>query len=356
MKGTTSLLDSALSPLRAGGEPVHRGVIKRSPDDFQVTEIAATSPDGEGAHLWLDIRRTDMNTAFAARTLARVAGVRERDVGYAGLKDRHARARQWFSIPAPPDDAALCDALQASGLDALAMVRHGRKLRRGALSGNQFTIRVELPDGPVTDLEARLERMRREGVPNYFGPQRFGHAGGNLERARAMLCDGVRVRDRHRRGLYLSAMRSALFNRVLAARVAAGSWNRLLPGEAVSLAGSSSYFLADEPVDDLQQRLSVFDVHPSGPLWGRGGTPARAQARAVEQEALVGQEKLMSAIETARVDASRRALRLKVEALSARSEDGACVLSFELTAGAYATVVLRELFQIDDASGSASVN
>jgi tRNA pseudouridine13 synthase len=356
MTQAPSLLESALNPPRVDGMPSMHGVIKRVPGDFQVTEIAATKPDGEGTHLWLDIRREDMNTAFAARIVARAAGVRERDVGYAGLKDRHARTRQWFSIPAPDDCAALSAELCSAGLDVLGMARHGRKLRRGALTGNHFEVRVEVAQDFRAEIDSRLASMRRDGVPNYFGPQRFGHAGGNLQRARDMLFDGMRVRDRNRRGLYLSAARSGLFNAVLGARVAGGSWNLLLPGEAVNLAGSSSYFLADELDADTQRRLEAFDVHPSGPLWGKGGTPAHGQAREAELHALAEHDELMTAIENAGVDASRRALRLIVEALAARHEDGACVLSFDLAAGAYATVVLRELFQIEDASVPDSVS
>ena len=336
---------SALTPPRVSEADPASAVIKRVPEDFQVEEIPAVSPQGVGGHTWLHLERDDMTTAYAAKRVARVAGCAARDVGYAGLKDRHARTRQWFSVPATDDDAALHAALIEQGFHVLAVVRHSRKLRRGALAGNRFRIRVETGVDAHT-LEPELERIRREGVPNYFGPQRFGRDGGNLDAARRMLCDGERVRDRHRRGLLLSAARSVLFNRVLAARVRDDSWQQPLPGEAVILDGSASFFIADQVDETLMARARDFDVHASGPLWGRGGTPAQERARIVENEALEHDALLCAALERAGVDAARRALRLRVGALAANAVPGGWEFRFELPAGAYATVVLRELFEL----------
>lgn len=344
-------LDLVLTPPHAGSEPRAAAFIKAGAEQFQVHEIAAHPPCGDGSHLWLEVERRDMNTGFAAGVLARVLGVQVRDVGYAGMKDRHALTRQWFSAPVDSLPSHLVQELDARGLRVLASGRNTRKLRRGELAGNRFRILVHTQAHDDAHVTRVCERIVREGVPNYFGPQRFGHGGRNLPRAREMLCAGVRVRDRHLRGLYLSAARSALFNAVLAARVAAGSWCTLLPGEAVALDGSGSWFVADTIDVALEQRLHARDVHPSGPLWGDGDSPARDAALAVEIAALHGCEPLMAGLAAARLVHARRALRVAVSGLSVQREAGVgWWIEFALPAGAYATVVLRELFEIHDAS------
>lgn len=349
MDGTADA--DALSPPRAHGEPLCDGVIRRDADQFRVCEIPAHAPGGSGAHLWLEIERRGMNTEHAVRLLASAAGAAPRDVGYAGLKDRHARTRQWFSVPFAGDAQRLDVALEAAGLQVVARAFHARKLKRGALAGNHFRILVHAPAAERAVLEARAGRVRAAGVPNYFGPQRFGHGGGNLARARALFAGTEPVRERHRRGLYLSAARSALYNRVLAERVRAGTWNTLLPGEAVALAGSASFFVADRVDAALEQRLADHDVHPSGPLWGRGPSPARDAAAAAEAAALTHCADLRDGLAAAGLDHARRALRLVVPDLVLEpAVDGGWWIAFTLPPGAYATVVLAELFRVRDAA------
>ena len=329
--------------------------IKAAPEHFQVTEIPSHVPDGDGAHLWVELERTGMNTEFLARRLARAAGVAVRDVGYAGLKDRHALTRQWFSVPAArgvaPAPDGIADALSADGVRVLAAAPSARKLRRGALAGNRFRIRVAGATGGAEAVAQRLASLAARGAPNYFGPQRFGHGAANLAHARALL-DGTRpVRDRHRRGLYLSAARALLFNRVLAARVAHGSWCRLLDGEAVSLDGSNSFFIAPEVDADLEARVARLDVHPSGPMCGAGESPAQGSALALERAALAADAALVDGLAKAGLEHARRALRVAVRDASVDADgDDACWVSFTLAAGAYATVVLRELFEVRDAA------
>jgi tRNA pseudouridine13 synthase len=173
----------------------------------------------------------------------------------------------------------------------------------------------------------------------------------NLERARRLLAGTLAERDRHRRGLYLSAARSLLFNRVLAARVQDGSWCRLLAGEAVALEGSNSFFVSGSEDPDLRRRLARFDIHPSGPLCGAGDSPAKGEALAVEQRALAGDETWVDALARYGLSHARRALRVAVRDIEVVPDgDRACWLAFALGAGAYATVVLRELFELDDAT------
>src|SRR5690606_10303247 len=248
---------------RAHGAPVLSARIRVAPEDFDVTELDGFEASGAGEHLVLTIEKRSMNTAFVARLLAEWAGVDERAVGYAGLKDRHAVTRQRFSVQLPGREAPGVEALErddpATGqrLRVLGHARHSRKLPRGALAGNRFALVLRGVEGEPAAIEARLRAIAGRGVPNYFGGQRFGHAGGNVGKALRMFA-GARVK-RDERALLLSAARSALFNRVLAARVAGGSWDRGLDGEAWMLDGSRSVFGPEPWSDALAARLERFD-------------------------------------------------------------------------------------------------
>lgn len=329
----------------AFGIPSLRGVLRSRPADFFVEEQLGFSPDGEGPHLMLWIEKTGANTEWVARQLARHARCRPMDVGYSGLKDRHAVTRQWFSVPAPAD-AIGWQTLDIEGVRVLEAHAHRRKLRRGAHRANRFVLVLRDVSG-TDDLDARAEQVRRHGVPNYFGPQRFGREGDNAARA----VDGARG------GVYLSAARSFLFNAVLAERVRRGSWNRLLPGEAVQLDGSGSFFIAERIDGTLLQRLETFDVHPGGPLWGKGELPSHGEAAELETAIAGTMPELAALLEKTGMRQERRALRLPVRELDVqREDDGTVALRFELPPGAFATSVLRELIISDEEKGNAGAD
>lgn len=343
---------------RAHGAPVLAARMRVAPEDFDVTEIDAFEASGAGEHLLLTIGKRGMNTAFVARLLAEWAGVDERAVGYAGLKDRHAVTRQRFSVQLPgreaPDIAGLERDDPATGqrLRVLDSARHSRKLPRGALAGNRFVLVLREVEGNAVAIEARLQAMALRGVPNYFGQQRFGHGGGNVDKALRMFA-GMRVK-RDERALLLSAARSTLFNRVLAARVADGSWERGLDGEAWMLDGSRSVFGPEPWSDALASRLASFDIHPSAPLWGRGELRSEAGARTLELAALADGDSLAlrTGLEAAGLKQERRATRLRPDGLAWRwIDDQALELSFALPAGCYATSVLAELGDVADVAG-----
>lgn len=327
--------------------PEISGTIRVTPEDFQVDEDLGFEPDGAGEHVFLKVRKRNANTDWVARQIARVAGVRPGDVSYAGMKDRNAVTTQWFSVQLPGRDMPDWTPLQSDNLQVQSAVRNSRKLRRGALRGNRFMLVVRELSGTLSDLEARLQRIVTQGVPNYFGVQRFGHDAGNLDKAEALFKGTLKVRDRHIRGLYLSAARSHLFNQVLSQRVMGGTWNKALPGEALMLNGSHSVFVADTVDATIEQRLAAFDIHPTGPLWGRGTSMARDQALALEQSALADYATFRTGLEHAGLSQERRALRLTVADLTWEFIAGETIqLSFSLPAGTYATSVLRELVQI----------
>lgn len=333
----------------AHGIPLGRAVLKTTPEDFQVSENLGYLPSGEGGHAWLRVRKRDANTEWVAKRLAEFSGVAPVSVGYAGLKDRNALTTQWFSVDllgrAEPD----WDAFDLPGVEILEARRNPRKLRRGALAGNSFTITLHAVDACAARLDERCARIAAYGVPAYFGPQRFGRGGGNLERARELLVEGRRVRNRHLRGLYLSAARAWLFNRILALRIGDGTWNQPLEGDLMMLDGSHSLFRLDAPDERIKERSAELDIHPSGTLWGRGGDDLAGEPAAVEARALDGLEAWQTGLEAAGLRRARRALRTRVHELRwEQRSDGRLSLRFGLPAGAYATVLLRELLELRD--------
>ncbi|MBB5015655.1 tRNA pseudouridine(13) synthase TruD [Rehaibacterium terrae] len=332
----------------AFGPPVLAARIRTVPEDFRVEELDGFAPAGEGEHLLLTVEKRGMNTAFAAKRIAAWAGVPEMGIGYAGLKDRHAVTVQRFSVHLPRRVAPDLAGLQSDDLRVLRADWHHRKLPRGALAGNRFVLVLREVRGERDAIEARLTRIAAEGVPNHFGEQRFGRDGDNVENARRMFA-GRRVK-REQRALLLSAARAALFNAVLDARVNDGSWRTGLDGEVWMLDGSRSVF-GPEPMDEtLAARLRDFDIHPSGPLWGRGELRSRGAARAVEEAALAPFADLRAGLEAAGLRQERRALRLRPAGFAWEwpAED-MLRLRFVLPAGAYATAVLAQLGEVASA-------
>lgn len=337
--------DDAFANLPRGhGPPPARGLIRVHPEDFCVDEVLGFAPAGHGEHVLLRVRKRGANTEWVARRLAERAGVRSMDVGYAGRKDRAAVATQWFSVRLPPDRSPDWAAPPIDSVQVLEAQRHDRKLRRGALRGNRFEIWVRALETDRSDLEARLQGVAERGVPNYFGEQRFGRDGQNVEGARHMLLEGVRPRARHLRGLYLSAARSLLFNRALALRVDHDRWDRAAGGDVLMLDGTRSVFRAEEVDGQIRRRVEELDVHPTGPLWGRGPSLAQGEALRLEEAALQDWGDWRRGLERAGLKQERRSLRLKVSELDWEwvGRDGLC-LRFYLPRGGYATSVLREL-------------
>jgi len=324
------------------GPPGLTGRLRRQPEDFRVRELLSFSPSGDGEHLLLEIRKRDWNTADVASWLARGLGVKRRAVTFAGRKDRHAVTEQWFGAHLPgrwPDLPEL-----PPGLDLLRTVRHGRKLRLGALRGNRFRIRLTALQGGREELHQRLWRIARSGVPNYFGAQRFGIDAGNLAGAERLF-QGQRVSDRPLRGLYLSAARAFLFNQVLAERVRRNCWDQVLPGDLMTFSGSRSIFPSDMRTA-RDPRLEALDLHPTGPLPGTPGMQPESDALQLEQEVLERHSTLLHGLVDYRLRAERRALRLPVTDFGWTENDDSLTLNFSLPPGAFATAVIREIIDI----------
>ncbi|MEY4764854.1 MAG: hypothetical protein RI907_1527 [Pseudomonadota bacterium] len=300
--------------------------LKSCNDDFIVTELPLQLPSGEGEHLWLDIEKNGANTAYVAQQLAEAAGVTERDVGYAGLKDRYAITRQWFSIYLPTGKAGVTPdltALQHPEFKVLGQSRHIKKLRPGDLQGNRFRIVLREVVGDRAAIDAILQAIATRGVPNYFGAQRFGFDGGNVEQGRAMLAREIRVRNPKKKGIYLSAVRSFVFNEVLAQRIAQGLWGQALAGDVMDDAG-----------------------RPTGPLWGRGRVPTTDAAQALENAVAQRHATLCDGMEHAGLEQDRRSLvSMPADLTWDWPQADQLVIEFVLPAGNYATSVLAEVLQ-----------
>lgn len=312
---------------RAHGAPLFAATLRSRPEDFAVTEVLGWSLSGDGEHDYLWIEKVGANTEWVARQLARHAGVPAKDIGFAGLKDRHAVTFQWFSVPRwnAPDWSAL----DIEGVRVVETGRHQKKLRRGAHQANRFRIvlRGESVGQQAAGLTDRIGTISANGVPNYFGEQRFGRDGANLSLADAW-ASGRRL-PRHKRSLAISTVRSYLFNEALDRRVRQGTWNTLQPGDTANLDGTGSVFGVDTIDATLEQRCKTMDLHPAGLLAGEGCE--------IEPAAWC------KALDKARVEPGWRSLRLRVGNLQCNVEDGAAVLSFTLPRGAFATAVIREV-------------
>ena len=332
----------------ANNEPTLSGVIRTHFSDFKVDEKFAFQATGEGEHALLHIKKSDTNTDWLSRQISELAGVRKVDVSYAGLKDRHAVTTQWFSVWLPGKPDPDWSSLNSENVQVLSTCRHNRKLRRGSLRGNQFTLTIRQVEGDASDLEQRINTIKRDGVPNYFGDQRFGIDGQNLEKAKIMF-GGKRVKDRFKRSIYLSAARSVMFNDVLSQRVAMDKWAKAIAGDVMLLDNSHSYFLATEIDDKIIQRLEEHDIHPSGPLWGRGELLSKGAVQDLENTLSNKFHIFDTGLKNARLDQERRSLRLSVNDLQWNfdTENKIFKLSFFLPAGGYATAVLRELILVN---------
>ena len=325
------------------GKPLSDGDYKSQSEDFRVEEILDIPFTGEGEHVCLQIIKKGENTAFVAKKLAELAQISPRDVSYAGIKDRHGVCTQWFSVPVPIKKSVDFSALNSDSIFVVQQIRHNRKLKTGCHKGNRFAITLRNVTAPL-DILSRINAVR-QGVPNYFGEQRFGHDGHNLAMA-DRLFDGEKISDKKLRGLVLSAARSHLFNEVVSRRVAehglATTWHR----EIFLLSGSNAFF--DSEIDcELIERLLNGDILLSAPLVGKGEKGLLPQ----EREWLAPFAKWHEGLAEFGMKNERRALRLIPEALKvSMADDSTLTLEFSLPKGTFATALLRELVNHKDAS------
>lgn len=326
------------------GGPLGCARFKSVPEDFVVEEVLGFEPSGEGEHclVWAEKRDLDSNTA--AVRLATAVGIRNRLVSHCGLKDRHAVTRQWFCLHMPGQPSPEPAALESEGLRVLRITRNSRKLRRGIHLGNRFTIRLREPDFSTEHAAERWQRIVECGAPNYFGTQRFGNEGRNVEKAMAMFRGEYRTADRLLRGILLSAARSHLFNAVVASRMAAGTWDRALSGEVYGFADNGTILLPEKHRGDEAERFAQGVLELTAPLWGTGELQSSSEVCEMESGIVKNFSELTAGLESAGLRQERRVLRLRPTAPNfVVLENGDLELSFDLPKGTYATTLLREL-------------
>ncbi|MBX5484638.1 MAG: tRNA pseudouridine(13) synthase TruD [Myxococcaceae bacterium] len=332
-------------PLLTSDLPGTGGSLKTVPEDFEVEEIPAYAPSGEGAHLYLWIEKKGRDTQEVARALARTLGIGERDVGYAGQKDRQAVTRQYFSVPAQSEPRL--PAFSLPGVRVLSARRHGNKLKNGHLRGNRFRIRIRDPKRPEAAAPV-LDRLSRVGVANFFGEQRFGRAEDNAELGRKLILGErlARAPNAYQRKLYLSAFQAQLFNRALAERVAQGTLGKALQGDVLRREDSGGLFVCTDPAAD-QPRVDGWEVSPAGPMFGPKMVRAAGDVLRFEESLLAEAGVTLEDFRRGRgeTEGARRPYRIRLMDAQVKQEGTDLLLTFTLPKGSYATVVLAEVMK-----------
>ncbi len=314
---------------------------KLEPEDFQVSEVLGFEPSGEGEHLLLQVKKTNLTTDALISDIARCLSVAKRDVGCCGLKDKFAVTDQWLSVNWPIKEPI--PSLSGSSWQVLNAVRHNKKLKRGIHKANHFVIRLKNIDGDLFLLEERLQAVAVGGFPNYFGEQRFGREGANVEKAQMLFNREIKCKP-FQRSIYYSAARSFLFNHYLSLRVGQDNWNKAIDGDSYNLEGSNALFGPEENIDQsLVGRLEQHDIHPVGPLYGDGESRLKSAALALELLVADKYPALVEGLKNARVKTAYRPLRVMPKSLNWQIEKNACELCFDLPSGSYATALIGQL-------------
>lgn len=331
------------------GKPRSSGKLKSLPEDFIVKEDLGFELDGEGEHVMVRVEKIGYNTLFVAEQLAKFAKISARSVSYAGLKDRHAVTEQWFCLQMPGKETPDFSAWQLDGCRVIATTRQKRKLRIGALKGNQFELTIRDISAPE-DIEPRLQQIAEHGVPNYFGEQRFGRDGQNLTQALRWANQEITVRERNKRSFYLSAARSAMFNGIASERIANQTVMQVLLGDALQLTGRGSWFVATaDELPTLQPRVLSSELSITAPLPGDGDLGTQEEALAFEMGCLESYSSFIALMKSERVSPARRAIIVKPQNFQWQWVDNSTLkLHFFLSSGSFATSVVREIINQDN--------
>lgn len=326
------------------------GDIRASAADFKVIEHHEVDFTESGEHLWFKIEKTHSNTAWVATQLASACKVPARQVGFAGMKDRHAITQQWFSVQLPKiSDIALIKDKLADEITILEHHWHQSKIKTGQLKFNEFILVIRNVTGDQTAIEENIALVKQRGVPNYFGPQRFGNDLNNIQQAKDWFADKIRVNNKKLRGILISTARSQIFNLILAHRIEHDLWQQVIPGDILQLDQSHSWFPASDATEtELTERIAAFDIHLTAALWGEDEVQSSGQCAELETSIAATLPEYQSGFIKHRVKQDRRAMRVYPNELQHQWQDNALHLSFKLQPGAYATSVLREVIQTRD--------
>ncbi|MCJ8273423.1 MAG: tRNA pseudouridine(13) synthase TruD [Psychrosphaera sp.] len=330
------------------GKPAANGDIRTEDADFIVEEVLGFELSGEGEHVCLFIEKQGENTIYVAKHFVKISGARYRVVCYTGLKDRHGITRQWFSVAVPVKTTIDFSPLESDTIRIVKQTRHLKKLRTGCHRLNKFSIVVRNIDD-LADVQARIEQIKLQGVPNYFGSQRFGHSGNNLNLAKRMF-GGEEIRDRKLRGLVISAARSLLFNLLVSQRVKQQRFSQPIDGDIFRLSGTRSFF-TEAMSDTLLARLAEGDIQIAASLPGDGDWLTKHDALAFEQQVLSEYQSWVDGLIELRVKVDCRPIKLEGANLSMQVlNEHSIRLDFDLPTGSFATALLRELVNVVDCS------
>lgn len=349
----------SLSIIMAYSQPflpsIKQADFKSSPSDFIVKENLTLDFSGHGEHLWLHIEKINLNTEFVAKLLAKWANIPARDVGFSGLKDRHGKTDQWFSLRLPKSQLpsqALSDFVSnklndGESLNVLQQIWHLKKLNRSTHKSNDFIVTLKNVVGDKTAIDHQLKHICSTGIPNYFGAQRFGKHGNNLDHAQVFFdkilnSDKPYRPDRYNKDdIYISTARSALFNAILETRVQQNTWRTAITGDVFMLSGTNSIFCSDIN-NELQNRINQADISPTAVLYGTGEPRHHSESLAL-QDSIINQEKFSTfknGLLKINAKLSYRPLCLFIQNLAWQWQDDTLTLSFTLPSGSYATSFL----------------
>ncbi|MBX2869007.1 MAG: tRNA pseudouridine(13) synthase TruD [Acidiferrobacterales bacterium] len=329
--------------------PLVKGRVRCESADFTVREELGFELEGKGKHLWVYIEKTDLNTVDVSRGLARAAGIHQKEIGFSGLKDRKAVTSQWFSVLAELDSKDCFQRVsdycaQQEGIRLLEANYHGGKLRKGSHKFNHFQLRIRELSGESSELENRLEQIQTNGVPNYFGPQRFGRNGKNTVTAQRWFTGDVKRLDRLARSMALSSARSWIFNQVVSERLQRPALRSPQIGDLLMLDGTQSWFLNDGSDRHILDRWNSGDVHITAPMWGAGDLETESHVKEFEEAVVSEIETLPRGLEQHGLRQQRRAMTIVPKGMKWQFMNGNTLqLQFALQKGGFATAVLREL-------------
>ena len=354
---------------RLYGESLGSATLKQELHDFVVEEQLGFEPSGAGEHIFLWLEKSNLNTAFVAESIAKFSKLHLRDITYAGRKDKFALTRQWFGVHIANKQEPNWDEFELEGAKILSVTRNDRKLRVGVLKGNRFDLVlrniITHPDGSSnvdrSALEHRLEQIKTHGAPNYYGSQRFGEIrlssndsddntspnklqGGNLALAEKLIA-GEAIRNRNKRSMAISALRSWLFNELIHARISQHKFHQPILGDALQLSGSNSFFVYENTTEESEilQRLAANDINITAPLWGDGKLHSAGDAKALELACTTQSPEIMQTLNSLGLKQERRAIRIIPQDFHWKIQDNTLLLSFSLPSGCFATSIVREL-------------
>lgn len=328
------------------GSALVSGLIKSTPEDFEVIEELGFEPSGEGEHLFLQVEKRGLTTPQLVERIARDYALHPRQIDYSGLKDKHAKTTQWLSLHLPGQELAQQPA-EASDYRILRARRNRSKLRRGAHKFNYFRITVRAVEALPPATLAQIRALNEHGMANYFGPQRFGRSQDNVEQALARLSRGRLKRTR--RGLLISSLRSYLFNQVLARRIRLGHWLEPLDGDVFMLRGSHSIF-SEAPDQALRKRYAELDISSSASLYGSGSSRLAGTAQSIEQQVLDENGEITACLDRLGVKRQMRSLRVALDAFEYAYDAAETTLQLQvrLPAGSYLTSLLAHFISVSE--------